>query len=79
MGDLLRLDTLALLRLPVVAREPERAEEEEADARADRAGVVGPRGAEEARVAIVPRGDDRDDCRAVPESPSLCAQHQHQR
>ena len=60
---LLRFEALLPSRA-VVAREPERDEEHERGARAHRADVVRPRGAQEARVPIVLRGHDGNHGRA---------------
>ena len=60
----LGLRALVLLGFAVVASEPERDEEEERGACAERARVVWPRGAQETRVLVVPRRHDRYDRRA---------------
>ena len=49
----------------IVSGKPEGREEEEANASADRADVVWPRSAEEARVPVVSWRDERDDSRAM--------------
>lgn len=49
----------------IVSGKPESRKEEEADASADRADVVWPRSAEEARVPVVSWRDKRDDSRAM--------------
>jgi hypothetical protein len=61
----LDLRRLLLPQVRVVAREEERGEDEERDGRRERAGVVRPRRAQEARVLVVPRRHDGHDRRAV--------------
>ena len=57
--SLLRLDAFTLLALLLVLpRQPQRSKNQKADAGADSADVVRPRGAQESRIPIVPRWDD---------------------
>jgi hypothetical protein len=62
---LLDLGRLLLPQVRVVAREEECSEDEERDGRRERAGVVRPRRAQEARVLVVPRRHNGHDRRAV--------------
>ena len=58
--SLLRLRTFTLLAfLLVFPCQPQHRKYQKTDARADRAGVVRPRGAQEPRIPIVPRRDNR--------------------
>jgi hypothetical protein len=50
---------LLFAQLAIVARKPQRSKQEEAGARANCTDIVWPRGAKEARVLVVPWGDDR--------------------
>ena len=64
--SLLCLCAFTLLALLLVfSRQPQHRKYQKADARADRARVVRPRGAQKPRIPIVPRRNDRH-CRGLP-------------